>query len=64
MARAIVRTLNARYQKDPYGLGPDNAATTYPITAFVTHLVHLRGCAVHVDVTLANVCLFLSQSEA
>ncbi|KAI0249470.1 UPF0052-domain-containing protein [Lactifluus subvellereus] len=51
--QAIARTLNERYQKDPYGLGPDNAATTYPISAFVTHIVHLRGCAVHVDVTLA-----------
>jgi hypothetical protein len=63
MARAITRTLNARYQKDLYGLGPDNAATTYPVSAFVTHLVHLRGCSVHVDKTLASVCLFLPQSE-
>ncbi|KAH9955726.1 UPF0052-domain-containing protein [Lactifluus volemus] len=52
--QAIARTLNARYQRDPFGLGPDNAATTYPVSAFVTHLVHLRGCAVHVDVTRAS----------
>jgi len=48
--QAIVRTLNARYQVLPYGLGPNNAATTYPVSTFVTHIVHLRGCAVHVDV--------------
>jgi hypothetical protein len=59
--RAIARTLNARYQNDLYGLGPDNAATTYPVSAFVTHLVYLRDCAVHVNVTVASVRLFLSQ---
>ncbi|KAI9456906.1 UPF0052-domain-containing protein [Russula earlei] len=49
---AIARTLNARYQVEPYGLGPDNAATTYPVSTFVTHLVYLRGCAVHLDAGL------------
>ncbi|KAH9983282.1 hypothetical protein BJV74DRAFT_851137 [Russula compacta] len=56
--QAIARTLNARYQVEPYGLGPDNAATTYPVSAFVTHLVHLRGCAVHVDVVRTSVRLY------
>lgn len=50
---AIARTLNARYQTEPYGLAPGNAATTYPVSAFVTHLVHLRGCLVHVDMARA-----------
>ncbi|KAI0044878.1 UPF0052-domain-containing protein [Auriscalpium vulgare] len=44
---AIARTLNTRYQVENYGLG--NAATTFPVSAFVTHLVHLRGGAVPVD---------------
>ncbi|KAI0292244.1 UPF0052-domain-containing protein [Multifurca ochricompacta] len=48
--RAIARTLNARYLTEPYGLAPGNSATTYPASVFVTHLVHLRGCTVHVDV--------------
>ncbi|KAH9991052.1 UPF0052-domain-containing protein [Russula vinacea] len=52
--QAIARTLNARYQVQPYGLGPDNASTTYPVSAFVTHMVHLRDCAVHVDVALIS----------
>ncbi len=60
MTRAIARTLNARYGVEPYGLGPDNAATTYPVTAFVTHMVHLRSCAVHVDVALISVSLIHS----
>src|SRR6267154_1849106 len=56
--RAIARTLNARYQVEPYGLGPDNVATTYPVSAFVTHMVHLRSCAVYVDVALISVRRF------
>jgi hypothetical protein len=55
--RAIARTLNARYKAEPYGLGPDNATTTYPVSAFVTHMVHLRESAVHVDVALISVRL-------
>jgi len=51
---AIARTLNARYQTEPYGLAPGNSATTYPVSTFVTHLVSLRGCAVHVDVARAS----------
>jgi len=46
--RAMVRTLNGSYQTQPYGLG--NVNTTYPISAFVTHLVYLRGSNVLVDV--------------
>jgi len=60
LTRAIVRTLNARYQVLPYGLGPNNAATTYPVSSFVTYLVHLRGCAVHVDVARIAVRHFRS----
>jgi len=52
--QAIARSLNARYQVQPYGLGPNSVATTYPVSAFLTHLVHLRDCAVHVDVALIS----------
>ncbi|KAF8060950.1 hypothetical protein FPV67DRAFT_314882 [Lyophyllum atratum] len=45
--QAMVRTLNGSYQTQPYGLG--NVNTTYPISAFVTHLVYLRGSNVLVD---------------
>ncbi|KAI9450508.1 UPF0052-domain-containing protein [Lactarius psammicola] len=51
---AIARTLNERYQTEPYGLAPGNAATTYPVSVFVTHLVYLRGCEVQVDVARAS----------
>ncbi|KAG6918700.1 hypothetical protein DXG01_012518 [Tephrocybe rancida] len=44
---AMARTLNGTYQTQPYGLG--NANTTYPISAFVTHLVYLKGGSVQVD---------------
>src|SRR6267142_2463891 len=60
--RAIARTLNARYHVDPYGLGPDSVATTYPVATFVTHLVYLHGCAVRVDVAQISVRLFPSFS--
>ncbi|KAG6902984.1 hypothetical protein C0995_008557 [Termitomyces sp. Mi166 len=45
--QAIARTLNGTYQTQPYGLG--NANTTYPISAFVTHLVYLKDGSVQVD---------------
>ncbi|EIM91900.1 UPF0052-domain-containing protein [Stereum hirsutum FP-91666 SS1] len=48
--QAIVRTLNARYQVEPYGLARGNAATLYPVSAFITHLVYIRGTTVKVDV--------------
>ncbi|KAJ3556512.1 hypothetical protein NP233_g11957 [Leucocoprinus birnbaumii] len=44
----ITKTLNSSYQAAPYGLG--NANTTYPISAFVTHLVYLEGAQIIVDV--------------
>lgn len=40
--------MNSNYQAAPYGLG--NASTTYPISAFVTHLVYLSAGSVRVDV--------------
>lgn len=46
--RSIARTLNTQYQHQPYGLG--NAQTMYPISAFVTDLVYLKGGAVNVNV--------------
>ena len=46
--RAIVNALGARYQNEPYGLG--NANTIFPISAYITHLVHLEGSTVAVDV--------------
>ena len=48
---AIVRTLNARYGSiDPWG-----AHTIYPVSAFITHLVHIKGGLVEVhedDITV------------
>jgi len=44
---AIVRTLNSNYRIEPYGLG--NANTRYPVSAFVTDLVYLKGTTVSVD---------------
>ncbi|TFY57331.1 hypothetical protein EVG20_g8590 [Dentipellis fragilis] len=45
---AITLTLNAHYNNvKSYGIG--GAETTYPISAFITHLVYLRGAAVPVD---------------
>ncbi|KAF9457476.1 UPF0052-domain-containing protein [Collybia nuda] len=49
---AMVRTLNASYHTQPYGLG--NANTTYPISAFVTDLVYLKGSKVFVDVQVVT----------
>ncbi|KAL4244481.1 CofD-like domain superfamily protein [Abortiporus biennis] len=45
----IVRTLNTAYSSKPYG-GLGQAATTYPVSAFVTHLVYLKDTLVEVDV--------------
>jgi hypothetical protein len=56
MYSAIVRTLNSRYHAEPYGLG--NVNTTYPISAFITDLVYLRGTAVEVDVKHITVSTF------
>lgn len=48
LSSAISQTLNTHYQTQSFSLG--NAHTTYPISAFVTHLVYLRGTTVRVDV--------------
>lgn len=37
----------------PYGLGFIN--TTYPISAFITHLVYLKGSTIKVDEALVTV---------
>jgi hypothetical protein len=63
---AIVSTLNYTYTR-PYpglsirsGRGGVGAATTYPTSAFITHLVYLRGCLVEVDVQQLTVRIYLS----
>ena len=57
---AIVRTLNASYRVEPYGLG--HAATMYPVSAFITHLVYLRGTSIEVDIQRVTVSLFLTSA--
>ncbi|ESK98117.1 maternal effect embryo arrest 18 protein [Moniliophthora roreri MCA 2997] len=46
--QAITRTLNDCYQPQVYGIGTAN--TQYPISAFVTDLVYLKGTRVVVNV--------------
>ncbi|KAF9471303.1 UPF0052-domain-containing protein [Pholiota conissans] len=46
--RAIVQTLNSSYSERTFGLGSAN--TTYPISAFITDLVYLKGSRIPVDV--------------
>ncbi|KAF4623230.1 hypothetical protein D9613_001997 [Agrocybe pediades] len=48
--RSIVRTLNENNHTPAYGLGGAN--TTYPVSAFITDLVYLKGCKIPVDVKL------------
>lgn len=44
----IARTLNASYHSQSYkGLG--GFATTYPVSAFITHVVYLKNTTVEVD---------------
>ncbi|KIL70615.1 hypothetical protein M378DRAFT_183240 [Amanita muscaria Koide BX008] len=45
---AITKTLNSTYESHPFGLGGVN--TTYPISAFITDLVYLKGTKVGVDI--------------
>jgi 2-phospho-L-lactate transferase/gluconeogenesis factor (CofD/UPF0052 family) len=45
---AIADTLNTHYPGHPYSLG--NANTRYPISAFITDVVHLKGGEVPIDV--------------
>jgi len=63
--RAIAQTLNTNYHVQPYSLG--NANTTYPISAFITHLVYLRGTTIRVDVdditSLGVKCIAVSGTE-
>ncbi|KAF8203162.1 hypothetical protein BJ912DRAFT_943050 [Pholiota molesta] len=51
--RAIVETLNSNYSERAYGLGSAN--TTYPISAFITDLVYLKGGRIKVDVKAITV---------
>ncbi|KAG9310302.1 hypothetical protein JVU11DRAFT_9422 [Chiua virens] len=46
--KVIAGVLNSNYQKPSYGLG--NANTVYPVSAFITHLVWLRGTHIEVDI--------------
>lgn len=46
--RAVVRTLNGDYSTQAFGLGSAN--TTYPVSAFITHLLYLKGTYIKVDV--------------
>lgn len=50
---AIVRTLNATYHNQAYGIG--NTHTTYPVSAFITDLVYLKDSEVDIDVKQINV---------
>jgi len=45
---AIVRTLNATYHVHAYGIG--NTHTTYPVSAFITDLVYLKGSVLDINV--------------
>ncbi|KAI0656776.1 UPF0052-domain-containing protein [Cubamyces menziesii] len=47
--RTITRTLNDGHHAQVYG-GLSKADTTYPVSAFITHMVFLRGTSVEVDV--------------
>ncbi|KAJ6501425.1 UPF0052-domain-containing protein [Mycena vitilis] len=47
---AIVRTLNAHYGTQSFGLGYGfGSNTTFPVSAFITDLVYLKDTSVHVD---------------
>ncbi|TBU54005.1 hypothetical protein BD310DRAFT_936957 [Dichomitus squalens] len=47
--RIVARTLNDGHHAKTYG-GLSKADTTWPISAFITHLVYLKGTAVEVDI--------------
>ncbi|OSD05676.1 UPF0052-domain-containing protein [Trametes coccinea BRFM310] len=47
--RTIAQTLNDGHHAQTYG-GLSKADTTYPTSAFITHLVYLQGTTVEVDV--------------
>ena len=57
--------MNTPYRRHYDGLG--EASTTYPISAFVTHMLYLKGTLVPVDVkavTVRNVSLSLLMRDA
>lgn len=41
-----------------------NTYTSYPISAFITHLVYLRGGEVEVDVEKITVCIYITNSTS
>jgi hypothetical protein len=45
--RAIVRTLNSDYSIQTFGLGGAN--TKYPVSAFITDILYLKGTCIKVD---------------
>ncbi|KAM5542180.1 hypothetical protein V8D89_004053 [Ganoderma adspersum] len=49
--RVIARTLNESHHWKTHG-GLSKAETTYPISAFITHLVYLKGTAIDIDIPL------------
>ncbi len=50
----ITRTLNDGHYAQTYG-GLSKVDTTYPISAYITHLVYLKGTMVEVDVPAVTV---------
>lgn len=54
LTSTITRTLNDGHHAQTYG-GLSKADTTYPISAFITHLVYLKGTTVEVDVPAITV---------
>lgn len=53
----ITKTLNTSHETVPYGI--ENASTTYPVSAFVTHLIYFEEANVPVDVkriTVSGYC--------
>ena len=52
----IARTLNAAYTTSYSGLR--DAYTTYPVSAFITHLVYLEGTNIEVDTRAITVRYF------
>ncbi|KAI1790455.1 hypothetical protein LXA43DRAFT_505430 [Ganoderma leucocontextum] len=49
--RIIARTLNEGHHVKMYG-GLSKADTTYPTSAFITHLVYLKATAIEIDIPL------------
>jgi 2-phospho-L-lactate transferase/gluconeogenesis factor (CofD/UPF0052 family) len=53
-ATSYILTLNSSYESQPFGLGGVN--TVYPVSAFITDLVYLKGGKVAVDVKHVTAC--------